>query len=75
MAIRHFPTLIWFHTGLLQSLDDSGSPPLAAREMSLTRATSLRTSDRKSLLAYLGLPLDVFGKVNGVFLKNFSSVN
>lgn len=49
--------------GLLQHLDDSGSPPLAARAATLSRAASLRTSDRKSLMAYLGLPLDLFGKV------------
>jgi len=27
------------------------------------RPTSLKTSDHKSMLAYLGLPLDLFGKV------------
>ena len=50
-------------TGLLQTLDDCGSPPLAARAPTLSRPNSLRTSDRKSMLAYLGLPLDLFGKV------------
>lgn len=50
--------------GLLQNLDDSGSPPLASRAQSLTRPTSLKTSDRKSMMAYSGLPLDLFGKVN-----------
>ena len=49
--------------GLLQALDDCGSPPLATRASTLTRPTSLRTSDRKSMLAYVGLPLDIFGKV------------
>ncbi|KAF8524972.1 transport protein Avl9-domain-containing protein [Gautieria morchelliformis] len=47
---------------LLQTLEDCGSPPLAARAPTLSRPTSLRTSDRKSLLAFVGLPLDVFGK-------------
>jgi len=47
---------------LLQSLQDCGSPPLAARAPTLSRPTSLRTSDRKSLLTYAGLPLDIFGK-------------
>ena len=49
--------------GLLQTLQDCGSPPLASRAPTLSRPTSLRTSDRRSLLAYLGLPLDLFGKV------------
>jgi Transport protein Avl9 len=50
-------------TGLLQTLDDCGSPPLASRAPTLSRPTSLRTSDHKSMMAYLGLPLDIFGKV------------
>ncbi|TCD68511.1 late secretory pathway protein avl9 [Steccherinum ochraceum] len=48
--------------GLLHNLDDSGSPPLAARAKSLSRPSELRTSDPKSVLAYVGLPLDLFGK-------------
>ncbi|TDL17234.1 hypothetical protein BD410DRAFT_730247 [Rickenella mellea] len=55
-------SLISLIPGLLQTLDDCGSPPLASRAPTLERPTSLRTSDRKSLLAYLGLPLDIFGK-------------
>ncbi|THH07775.1 hypothetical protein EW145_g3151 [Phellinidium pouzarii] len=55
-------SLISLIPGLLQNLDDCGSPPLASRAHSVSRATSLRTSDRKSLMAYLGLPLDIFGK-------------
>lgn len=45
-------------------LDDCGSPPLAARAPTLSRPNSLKTSDRKSMLAYIGLPLDLFGKVD-----------
>ena len=57
-----------FHTftapkGLLQTLDDCGSPLLAARAPTLSRPTSLRTSDHKSMMAFMGLPLDIFGKV------------
>ncbi len=63
-SIVHFLRATHIHLGLLQTLDDCGSPPLTTRIMSLSRATSLRTSDRRSLLAYLGLPLDIFGKVN-----------
>ncbi|KAF8228557.1 hypothetical protein L208DRAFT_1403694 [Tricholoma matsutake] len=55
-------SLISLLPGLLQTLDDCGSPPLASRAPTLTRPTSLRTSDHKSMMAYLGLPLDVFGK-------------
>ncbi|KAH8979240.1 transport protein Avl9-domain-containing protein [Lactarius akahatsu] len=55
-------SLISLIPGLLQTLQDSGSPPLATRAPTLCQPTSLRTSDRRSLLAYLGLPLDLFGK-------------
>jgi Transport protein Avl9 len=55
---------------LLQTLEDCGSPPLAARAPTLSRPTSLRTSDRKSLLAFVGLPLDVFGKVGFTFTSS-----
>ncbi|KAJ7486222.1 transport protein Avl9-domain-containing protein [Mycena galericulata] len=55
-------SLVSLLPGLLQTLDDCGSPPLAARAPTLSRPTSLRTSDRKSMRAYTGLPLDIFGK-------------
>ncbi|KAH8114416.1 transport protein Avl9-domain-containing protein [Phellopilus nigrolimitatus] len=55
-------SLISLIPGLLQNIDDCGSPPLASRASALASATSLKTSDRKSLMAYLGLPLDIFGK-------------
>ncbi|KAH7885401.1 transport protein Avl9-domain-containing protein [Phlebopus sp. FC_14] len=55
-------SLISLIPSLLQTLDDCGSPPLAARAPTLTRPDSLRTSDHKSMLAYMGLPLDLFGK-------------
>ncbi|EGO24143.1 hypothetical protein SERLADRAFT_362188 [Serpula lacrymans var. lacrymans S7.9] len=55
-------SLISLIPGLLQTLDDCGSPPLASRAPTLSRPSSLRTSDRKSMMAYMGLPLDVFGK-------------
>ena len=50
-------------SGMLQTLEDCGSPPLASRAPTLTRPTSLRTSDHKSMMAFMGLPLDIFGKV------------
>ncbi|KIJ64419.1 hypothetical protein HYDPIDRAFT_111733 [Hydnomerulius pinastri MD-312] len=55
-------SLISLIPSLLQTLDDCGSPPLAARAPTLSRPNSLKTSDRKSMLAYIGLPLDLFGK-------------
>ncbi|KAI0297759.1 transport protein Avl9-domain-containing protein [Russula brevipes] len=53
---------LYMGMSLLQTLQDCGSPPLASRAPTLSQPTSLRTSDRRSLLAYLGLPLDLFGK-------------
>ncbi|KIJ54151.1 hypothetical protein M422DRAFT_241404 [Sphaerobolus stellatus SS14] len=47
---------------LLQTLEDCGSPPLASRAPTLSRPSSLKSSDRKSLLNFVGLPLDIFGK-------------
>jgi len=55
-------SLISLLPGLLQTLQDCGSPPLASRAPMLTKPNSLKTSDRRSMMAYLGLPLDVFGK-------------
>ncbi|KII90891.1 hypothetical protein PLICRDRAFT_549534 [Plicaturopsis crispa FD-325 SS-3] len=55
-------SLISLLPGLLQTLDDCGSPPLAARAPTLSKPSSLRTSDHKSMMAYMGLPLDIFGK-------------
>ncbi|KAF9013167.1 transport protein Avl9-domain-containing protein [Cyathus striatus] len=55
-------SLVSLMPGLLQNLDDSGSPPLATRAPTLSRPTSLKTSDHKSMMAFMGLPLDVFGK-------------
>ncbi|KAF6747430.1 transport protein Avl9-domain-containing protein [Ephemerocybe angulata] len=55
-------SLVSLLPGLLQNLDDCGSPPLATRAPTLEKATSLKTSDHKSMLAFMGLPLDVFGK-------------
>ena len=45
---------------LLSYLDDSGDPKLGNLTDTLKRATSLKTSDRMSLLSYMGLPLQIF---------------
>ncbi|KAM0810715.1 putative Transport protein Avl9-domain-containing protein [Seiridium cardinale] len=55
-------SLISLIPGLLRNLQDCAGPDLAEYEKSLSKPTSLRTSDRNSLLSYMGLPLQVFGK-------------
>ncbi|KAF9810499.1 hypothetical protein IEO21_06894 [Rhodonia placenta] len=55
-------SLVTLMPGLLQNLDDCGSPPLAARAQTLSRPTSLKTSDPKSMMTFVGMPLDLFGK-------------
>jgi Transport protein Avl9 len=45
---------------VLSHLDDAGDPALANLSAKLKRATSLKTSDRVSLLTYMGLPLQIF---------------
>ncbi|KAI0715621.1 transport protein Avl9-domain-containing protein [Cerioporus squamosus] len=44
-------SLVTLVPGLLQNLDDCGSPPLAYRAKTLSRPTSLKTSDPKSMMA------------------------
>ncbi|KAB5577743.1 transport protein Avl9-domain-containing protein [Coniochaeta sp. 2T2.1] len=55
-------SLISLIPGLLRNLQDCAGPELDNYEKRLTKPTSLRTSDRNSLLAYMGLPLQIFGK-------------
>ncbi|KAI1488372.1 transport protein Avl9-domain-containing protein [Biscogniauxia mediterranea] len=55
-------SLISLIPGLLRNLQDCAGPELNNYEKNLTKPTSLRTSDRNSLLAYMGLPLQIFGK-------------
>ncbi|KNZ73160.1 Late secretory pathway protein avl9 [Termitomyces sp. J132] len=55
-------SLVSLIPGLLHTLDDCGSPQLAARAPTLERPSSLKTSDPKSMMAFMGLPLDLFGK-------------
>jgi hypothetical protein len=45
---------------LLSHLDDSGDPILSNLTNLLKRATSLKSSDRLSLISYMGLPLQIF---------------
>jgi hypothetical protein len=57
---------------LLHNLQDSAGPELDNYEKSLSTPTSLRTSDRNSLLSYMGLPLQIFGKVCGIASNKLS---
>ncbi|KAH7313070.1 cytoplasm protein [Rhexocercosporidium sp. MPI-PUGE-AT-0058] len=55
-------SLISLIPGLIRNLQDCADPELDAYERHLTKPTSLKTSDRSSLLSYMGLPLQIFGK-------------
>ncbi|KAI0022536.1 hypothetical protein F4780DRAFT_180264 [Xylariomycetidae sp. FL0641] len=55
-------SLISLIPGLLRNLQDCAGPELNNYEKNLSQPTSLRTSDRNSLLSYMGLPLQIFGK-------------
>ncbi|KAF2650824.1 LAlv9 family protein-like protein [Lophiostoma macrostomum CBS 122681] len=53
--------LISLIPGLIRHLEDSADPTFNSYEEHLVMPTSLRTSERASLLAYMGLPLQLFG--------------
>ncbi|BGO93778.1 hypothetical protein NBRC10512_004567 [Rhodotorula toruloides] len=55
-------SLVTLIPALLTNLQDAASPLLDERVKRLTKPSSLRTSDKYSLIKYLGLPLNVFGK-------------
>lgn len=55
-------SLISLIPGLIRHLQDCADPKFNSYEESLVMPTSLRTSERASLLAYMGLPLQIFGK-------------
>lgn len=57
-------SLISLIPGLIRNLQDCADPELDSYERNLTKPTSLKTSDRSSLLMYMGLPLQIFGKVS-----------
>jgi hypothetical protein len=57
-------SLISLIPGLIGNLQDCADPELDNYEKKLTRPTSLKTSDRNSMLSYMGLPLQIFGKVD-----------
>ncbi|OBT56169.1 hypothetical protein VE04_02472 [Pseudogymnoascus sp. 24MN13] len=55
-------SLISLIPGLIRKLQDCADPELDSYERGLTKPTSLKTSDRNSLLSYMGLPLQIFPK-------------
>src|ERR1043165_8097377 len=58
-------SLISLIPGLIRRLQDCADPELNSYEKHLTMPTNLKSSDRSSLQAYMGLPLQIFGKVGG----------
>ncbi|MCJ1483892.1 late secretory pathway protein avl9 [Schaereria dolodes] len=55
-------SLISLIPGLLRRLEDCADPGMESYGKNLVMPTSLKTSERSSLLAYMGLPLQIFGK-------------
>ncbi|OCK84180.1 cytoplasm protein [Lepidopterella palustris CBS 459.81] len=55
-------SLVSLIPGLIRNLQDCADPKFNSYEENLVMPTSLKTSERPSLLAYMGLPLQVFGK-------------
>ncbi|TVY34699.1 Late secretory pathway protein [Lachnellula subtilissima] len=55
-------SLISLIPGLIRNLQDCADPEMDNYEKNLVKATSVKLSDRSSLLSYMGLPLQIFGK-------------
>ncbi|PHH87165.1 hypothetical protein CDD83_9243 [Cordyceps sp. RAO-2017] len=55
-------SLISLIPGLLRNLQDCADPELDSYEKKLSQPTSLQSSNRSSLLSFMGLPLQIFGK-------------
>ncbi|KAI2790748.1 hypothetical protein POX_c03597 [Penicillium oxalicum] len=55
-------SLISLIPGLIDALQDCADPAFDSYAETVEKPTSLKTSDRSSLLAYMGLPLQIFGK-------------
>jgi hypothetical protein len=60
MCLLQF-SLISLIPGLLRKLQDCADPAFNSNESTLTIPSSLKTSERSSLLHYMGLPLQLFG--------------
>ncbi|KAL3467611.1 transport protein Avl9-domain-containing protein [Aspergillus heterothallicus] len=55
-------SLVSLIPGLMNYLQDCADPAFDDYAQTAEKPTSLKTSDRSSLLAYMGLPLQIFGK-------------
>ncbi|KAL4780863.1 transport protein Avl9-domain-containing protein [Aspergillus varians] len=55
-------SLVSLIPGLMSHLQDCADPSFDTYAQTVEKPTSLKTSDRSSLLAYMGLPLQIFGK-------------
>ncbi|EEH16704.2 hypothetical protein PABG_06791 [Paracoccidioides brasiliensis Pb03] len=55
-------SLISLIPGLIHHLEDCADPSFDTYAQTVVKPTSLKTSERSSLLAYMGLPLQIFGK-------------
>lgn len=55
-------SLISLIPGLIRNLQDCADPELDDYEKNLKKPTNVKSSDRNSLLSYMGLPLQIFGK-------------
>ncbi|KAL1969395.1 hypothetical protein VTN77DRAFT_9588 [Rasamsonia byssochlamydoides] len=55
-------SLISLIPGLLSNLQDCADPTFDSYAQNVEKPSSLKTSERSSLLAYMGLPLQIFGK-------------
>jgi hypothetical protein len=56
-------SLVSLIPGLIRNLQDCADPELNSYEATMAKPTSLQSSNRSSLLSYMGLPLQIFGKV------------
>lgn len=54
--------LISLIPGMIRHLQDCADPQFNSNEKSLVKPSSVNTTDRASLLAYMGVPLQIFGK-------------
>ncbi|KAF8610331.1 hypothetical protein BDV93DRAFT_430053 [Ceratobasidium sp. AG-I] len=62
-------SLVSLVPGLLLALDDAGAPSFDRRAGESERPSELRTSDRKSMMRFMGCPLNLFG--GGAFFQPY----
>ncbi|KAG8745970.1 late secretory pathway protein avl9 [Ceratobasidium sp. 414] len=62
-------SLVSLVPGLLLALEDAGAPSFDRRAGNTERPSELRTSDRKSMMRFMGCPLNLFG--GGAFFQPY----